>query len=61
MSLEERWIPLNHSIQVNRLLDYMDGVAMTNRAEHSPNNESNEQAFLFLEYFLKPEKHNENN
>lgn len=50
---QERWIPLNHSIQVNRLLGYKNRVAMTNRPEHSPNEESNEQAFLFLEYFLK--------
>jgi hypothetical protein len=26
---------------------------MTNRPEHSPNDESNEQAYSFLEYFLK--------
>lgn len=50
---EERWIPLNHSIRVNDLLGYKNRVAMTNRPEHSPNDESNEQAFSFLEYFLK--------
>jgi dienelactone hydrolase len=49
----ERWIPLNHSIEVNKLLGYHDRVAMTNRPDHSPNAESNEQAYLFLEYFLK--------
>jgi len=52
----ERWIPLNHTIQVNKLLGYDNRVAMTNRPDHSPNRESNEQAFLFLEYFLKPDK-----
>lgn len=50
---EERWIPLNHTIQLNRWLGYENKVAMTNREEHSPNPESNEQAFKFLEYFLK--------
>jgi hypothetical protein len=48
-----RWIPLNHSVAVNRLLGFENRVAMTNRPEHSPDKESNEQAFLFLEYFLK--------
>lgn len=48
-----RWIPLNHSIAVNKLLGYENRVAMTNRPAHSPDKESNEQAFLFLEYFLK--------
>ena len=50
---EERWLALNHTIQVNKLLGYDSRVAMTNRPEHSPNYESNEQAFLFLEHFLK--------
>lgn len=49
----ERWIPLNHTIQLNKWLGYENKVAMTNRVEHSPNKESNEQAFKFLEYFLK--------
>ncbi|MES3016130.1 MAG: dienelactone hydrolase family protein [Bacteroidota bacterium] len=48
-----RWMPLNHSIAVNSVLGYKNRVAMTNRAEHSPNAQSNEQAFSFLEYFLK--------
>lgn len=51
----KRWIPLNHSIAVNRLLGFSNRVAMTNRPDHSPNPLSNEQAFLFLEYFLKCE------
>lgn len=49
----ERWIPLNHTMAVNRLLGYKNRVAMTNRPEHAPNAASNEQAYLFLEYFLK--------
>jgi len=49
----ERWIPLNHSIAVNKLLGFENRVAMTNRAEHSPDSVSNEQIYLFFEYFLK--------
>jgi hypothetical protein len=49
----ERWIVLNHSIAVNRLLGYENRVAMTNRPDHTPTDESNEQAYLFLELFLK--------
>lgn len=51
--LPTRWIPLNHSIAVNHLLGYENRVAMTNRSTHSPNPQSNEQAYLFFEYFLK--------
>ena len=50
----ERWKALNHAIAVNRLLGYENRVAMTNRAGHSPSVESNEQLYLFFEYFLKP-------
>jgi len=49
----KRWIPLNHTIAVNKLLGFENRVAMTNRPTHLPNSESNEQAYLFLEYFLK--------
>ena len=49
----KRWVPLNQSIAVNRLLGYKNRVAMTNRPDHAPNAESNEAAFLFLEHFLK--------
>jgi hypothetical protein len=48
----ERWAALNHTIAVNRLLGYDDRVAMTNRPEHAPNEESNAQIYLFFEYFL---------
>ncbi|MEX0927923.1 MAG: hypothetical protein WD266_02485 [Balneolales bacterium] len=51
----ERWLPLNHSIAVNRLLGFENRVAMTNRPEHSPNPESNEQIYQFFEHFLNPE------
>lgn len=49
----DRWIPLNWTIAVNRLLGYKNRVAMTNREHHPPTAESNEQAYLFFEYFLK--------
>jgi len=48
-----RWEALNHSIDVNKLLGFENRVAMTNRAEHSPNKISNEQIYLFFEHFLK--------
>jgi hypothetical protein len=49
----ERWRALNHLMQVNRLLGYENRVAMTNRPKHDPTPESNEQIYLFFEYFLK--------
>lgn len=48
----ERWIALNHTIAVNRLLGYENRVAMTNRPEHSPNAEANEVVYSFFEHFL---------
>ena len=50
----ERWIPLNHSIAVNALLGQSNRVAMTNRPEHAPNEESNAQMVAFFEHFLQP-------
>jgi dienelactone hydrolase family protein len=49
-----RWEALNHSIAVNNLLGFQNRVAMTNREEHSPNEESNEQICSFFNFFLKP-------
>lgn len=49
-----RWRPLNHAMAVNRLLGFDDRVAMTNRERHGPTPESNAQAFLFLEGWLRP-------
>jgi len=46
-----RWMALNHTVAVNKLLGYINRVVMTNRPEHSPNPESNEQIYRFLEYF----------
>lgn len=49
----ERWIPLNHTIAVNKLLGYENRVAMTNRETHGGTIESNEQIYLFFDFFLK--------
>lgn len=51
-----RWKALNHAVAVNKLLGYENRVAMTNRPKHSPTPESNEQMYLFFEYFLKHDK-----
>jgi len=48
----ERWKALNHTIAVNKLLKQSNRVAMTNRKDHSPTSESNEQIYLFFEHFL---------
>jgi hypothetical protein len=49
----QRWVALNHTIAVNTLLGYSSRVAMTNRANHAPNAESNAQLAAFFEHFLK--------
>ena len=48
----DRWEALNHSIEINRLLGFENRVAMTNRPDHSPNDESNEVIYSFFEHFL---------
>ena len=50
----ERWQALNHTQAVNEVLGYRHRVAMTNRPEHSPNEESNRVIYGFLEHFLQP-------
>lgn len=50
---ENRWIALNHAIAVNKLLGYHQRVGMTNRPEHSPNEESNEVIYRFFQHFLQ--------
>jgi hypothetical protein len=49
----ERWKALNHSITVNKLLGLVQRVGMTNRVEHSPDQDSNEIVYRFFEHFLK--------
>lgn len=47
-----RWIALNHLVEVNRVLGFTHRVGMTNRREHSPDAESNEQLYAFFRHFL---------
>jgi Prolyl oligopeptidase family len=47
-----RWVALNHAVAVNRLLGQSNRVAMTNRAGHTPTEESNAQLYAFFEHFL---------
>ena len=48
-----RWEALNHSIAVNDLLGVKNRVAMSNRPDHSPNEQSNNILYKFLENVLK--------
>ncbi len=48
-----RGAALNHAVAVNQLLGHDDRVAMTNRADHPPTEESNAQIYAFLEHWLK--------
>ncbi|MCA9185357.1 MAG: prolyl oligopeptidase family serine peptidase [Planctomycetales bacterium] len=47
-----RWQALNATVQINRLLGFEDRVAMTNRAEHDPNADSNAAIYAFFEHYL---------
>ncbi|PHQ34514.1 exo-alpha-sialidase [Rhodopirellula bahusiensis] len=47
-----RWTALNHSVAVNQLLGHDDRVAMTNRADHSPNADSNSLIYAFFDKHL---------
>jgi hypothetical protein len=49
----QRWEALNHTISVNRILGYENRVGMTNRPDHSPNDESNAVIYAFFEHFLQ--------
>jgi hypothetical protein len=49
----ERWTALNHLIAVNKLLGFDDRVAMTNRKDHPPTEESNAQIYAFFKHWLK--------
>jgi dienelactone hydrolase len=48
-----RWTALNHLVAVNQLLGFTNRVAMTNRKEHSPDEDSNARLYAFFEYFLQ--------
>ena len=47
-----RWTALNHAISINELLGFTNRVAMTNRKDHSPDEESNARLYAFFQYFL---------
>jgi hypothetical protein len=49
----QRWQALNRTIEVNRILGTSERVAMSNRPQHAPNEESNELIYQFFERFLK--------
>lgn len=49
----EHWPALNSTIALYKFLGYENRIAMTNRQGHAPTVESNEQAYRFLEHFLK--------
>jgi hypothetical protein len=49
-----RWQTLNHVVAVNKLLGARNRVAMTNRPDHEPTPESNEQIDRFLVSILRP-------
>jgi len=49
-----RWLALNRTIEVNRLLGVKNRVAMSNRPTHGPTPESNELIYRFFERVLKP-------
>ena len=47
-----RWLALNHLVEVNKLLGFTNRVAMTNRKDHAPSEQSNAQLYAFFECFL---------
>ena len=48
----ERWIPLNQTVAVNKLLGQEGRVFMTNRPGHTPTPESNAILYAFFEHAL---------
>ena len=48
----QRWQALNHTISVNQLYDEKPKVFMSNRPDHTPNDESNAVIYAFFEQFL---------
>lgn len=49
----ERWKALNHLVAVNKLLGHENRVAMTNRKNHAPTEESNAALYAFFEKMMK--------
>ncbi len=52
-----RWTALNHTVAVNQLLGFTNRLAMTNRKNHTPTEDSNAQLYAFFEHFLKSTTH----
>jgi dienelactone hydrolase len=48
-----RWVALNHSVAVNKLLGVEGRVGMHNRTGHPQTEEANEVVYAFFEHFLK--------
>ena len=48
----KRWVALNHTIAINKLLGHSHRVGMTNRPNHPPTPESNAVIYDFFEHFL---------
>jgi pimeloyl-ACP methyl ester carboxylesterase len=51
-----RWEALNHALQVNAFLGVTNRVAMTNRKEHSPDEQANEVLYAFFQRFLQEQE-----
>jgi hypothetical protein len=51
----DHWIALNNTVALYRFLGCENRIALTHRQGHSPTVDSNEQAYRFLEHFLKDE------
>jgi arylsulfatase A len=49
----QRWAALQSTVEINRLLGHRFRVGMTNRPDHTPSLDSNEQIYTFFEYFLQ--------
>ena len=47
-----RWQALNHLVKINKVLGYQHRVGMTNRPDHSPNEDSNAVIYHFFNHFL---------
>jgi dienelactone hydrolase len=48
----DRWVALNHTIALNKLLGFDNRVAMTLRERHGPDEESRERICAFFEWAL---------
>ncbi|HYG73826.1 MAG TPA: alpha/beta hydrolase [Planctomycetota bacterium] len=49
----KRWMSLNHTIAVNKILGQENRIGMSNRPAHPMTAETREELALFFEYFLK--------